>query len=237
MKHLRRNAAAAAGQARARLPRLPPTSGPVKLRDLSQWWRWTPGANWRHPEGPDSDIDGRDDHPVVHVSWHDAVAYCQVGRQASADRGRVGVRRARRAGRQDLCLGRRAVPAASRQCNNWQGEFPWKNDATTATQRTSPVKSYPPNGYGLYDMAGNVWQWCGDWYQFDLYRQRAGRGRSTIRSARSGPSILRQPYVPLRCQKGGSFLCQSVVLLALSAGPRGTAARRTPACRMLASAA
>src|SRR5262249_61977739 len=95
------------------------------------------------------------------------------------------------------------------RANLWQGEFPCKNTAADGYERTSPVRAFPPNGYGLYDMAGNVWQWCSDWYQVDLYRRRAGQGVIDNPTGPERSRDPRQPYSPLRCQKGGSFLCHS----------------------------
>jgi formylglycine-generating enzyme required for sulfatase activity len=185
-----------------------PTAGPVKdLRDFSQWWRLTPGANWRHPEGPDSTIDGRDDHPVVQVSWHDAVAYAKwAGKRLPTEAEWEFAARGGLEGKTHA-WGNEPFSEEKPQCNCWQGEFPWKNTARDGYAGTSPVKAFPPNGYGLYDMAGNVWQWCSDWYDARLYSRRAGQG---VIDNPTGPERSfdpRAPYAPSRCQKGGSFLC------------------------------
>jgi formylglycine-generating enzyme required for sulfatase activity len=136
-----------------------PTPGPVKdRRDVSQWWHWTPGANWRHPEGPDSNLDGREEHPVVHVSWHDSVAYAQwAGKRLPTEAEWEFAARGSLDGK-TYTWGDAAFSEERPQCNCWQGEFPWKNTAKDGYARTSPVRAFPPNGYGLYDMAGNVWQ-------------------------------------------------------------------------------
>jgi formylglycine-generating enzyme required for sulfatase activity len=187
-----------------------PTSGPVPLEGPNAhraWWKWTPGADWRHPEGPGSTIDGKDDHPVVHVSWFDAVAYAKwAGKRLPTEaewefaaRGGLDAK--------PYVWGEDRPTESSIHANIWQGEFPYRNSAADGYERTSPVKAFSPNGYGLYDMAGNVWQWCSDWYQIDLYRQRAGQG---VVDNPTGPAKSfdhRQPYMPLRAQKGGSFLC------------------------------
>jgi formylglycine-generating enzyme required for sulfatase activity len=185
-----------------------PTAGPVKdTRDYSQWWHWTPGANWRHPEGPDSNIDAREDHPVVHVSWYDAVAYAEwagkrLPTEAEWEFAACGGLQGK-----TYVWGNEPFSEEKPQCNCWQGEFPWKNTEKDGYLRTSPVKAFPPNGYGLYDMAGNVWQWCSDWYQTDLYRERASQGMIVNPKGPERSRDPRQPYSPLRCQKGGSFLC------------------------------
>ena len=214
-----------------------PPDQPVPLDDVSQWWEWTPGADWRHPEGPGSSIDGKDDHPVVHVSWDDAAAYCQVGRQAAADRGRVGVRRPRRAGGQEVRLGRRGPSDDHPQCNIWQGHFPDNNTAKDGYARTSPVKAFPPNGYGLYDMAGNVWQWCADWYRPDAYRRDgdqavAGQPAGPRRQLRPRRAVHPQASHPRRLVP-----LQRQLLLQLPDQPPAWDAARTRACRTSGSAA
>ena len=175
------------------------TSGPVDLRHLSQWWTWTPGASWRHPVGPLSSIDKRADHPVVHVAYEDAEAYAAVGRTGAAHRGRVGDRRPRRPRPRDLHLGRRA---GSSPVSGWPttgtASFPWRPDAGYG--RTTPVGSFPPNGYGLFDMAGNVWEWTSDWYA----DTRAG---DPCCEAGSYDPAQPQFKVPRKVIKGGSFLC------------------------------
>jgi formylglycine-generating enzyme required for sulfatase activity len=186
------------------------TGGPVGIvgREVHrQWWKWTPGACWRHPEGPGSTIEGKDDHPVVHVSWHDAVAYAKwAGKRLPTEAEWEFAARGGLDGK-PYVWGDEKPSDTALFANLWQGEFPHKNTARDGYQRTAPVKSFAANGYGLYDMAGNVWEWCSDWYQIDLYRHRAGKG--VIVNPAGPPKSFdpRQPYTPLRCQKGGSFLC------------------------------
>jgi formylglycine-generating enzyme len=184
-----------------------PTKGPVSLRDFSQWWKWTPGANWRHPDGPGSDLKGKDDHPVVHVSWDDAVAYAKwAGKRLPSE---AEWEFAARGGlnNKPYVWGDDPPTDTNIHANIWQGEFPYKNTGADGYVNTSPVKAFAPNGYGLYDMSGNVWQWCSDWYRIDLYRERAGHGVIVNPHGPEKSFDPRQPYSPLRVQKGGSFLC------------------------------
>jgi formylglycine-generating enzyme len=184
-----------------------PPPGRVDLKDFSQWWVWTPGASWRHPEGPGSTLDGKDDHPVVHVSWDDAAAYAQwAGKRLPTE---AEWEFAARGGldNKPYAWGDEKPSDARPVANIWQGEFPHRNTAADNFARTAPVKSFAPNGFGLYDVSGNVWEWCADWYQRDLYRQRAGAG---VVADPKGPEISRdpaRPFTPQRVQKGGSFLC------------------------------
>ncbi|MCC7086963.1 MAG: formylglycine-generating enzyme family protein [Pirellulales bacterium] len=184
----------------------PPTRA-VQLDDYSQWWKWTPGANWRHPEGPSSNLDGRENHPVVHVSWDDAAAYAKWARKrlpTEAD-----WEFAARGGldNKPYVWGDRPPDSTHVYANIWQGDFPHRNTKADGFLRTAPVKSFKPNGFGLYDMSGNVWEWCNDWYDRDLFRRRTGNG---VVDNPQGPEQSfnpAQPRTPMRVQKGGSFLC------------------------------
>jgi len=183
------------------------TSGPVDLRDWTQWWAWTPGAQWRHPLGPGSSLDGLDDHPVVHVAFEDAQAYAQWAGAALPTEAEWEY--AARGGleQKHFTWGDEMTPGGKIMANTWQGEFPWQNLELDGYARTSPVGTFPPNGYGLYDMAGNVWEWTTDWYT-------AAPGAQSTKPCCGGGSIEQsydpnQPnvHIPRKVVKGGSHLC------------------------------
>jgi len=180
-------------------------SSPVELNDASRWWVWTPGASWRHPLGPDS--TPRDDEPVVQVSWDDAVAYATwAGKRLPTEAewefaARGGVDRAVHPWGDEL------PESGAPKANTWQGHFPDLNTARDGFAAIAPVKSFAPNGYGLFDMAGNVWEWCSDWYRPDTYARDA---RNEVTVDPKGPESSfdpQEPTVPKRVQRGGSFLC------------------------------
>jgi len=176
------------------------------LQDWTQWWSWVKGANWRHPQGPESTIEDKMDHPVVQISWEDAQAYLKwAGKRFPTE---AEWEFAARGG-----LDNELYPWGDdfkeiTICGNtWEGDFPEHNTEIDGYFTTSPVKSYEPNGYGLYDMAGNVWEWTGDWYNVQYYNQLAQQGLVENPKGAGRPFDPALPYTPQRVQRGGSFLC------------------------------
>lgn len=188
-----------------------PPDHPVSTVDATAWWRWTPGADWRHPKGPGSGIEGLDNHPVVHVAFEDAAAYAEwAGKRLPTESEWEFAARGGLDGTLNI-WGDEPVDAT--RCNIWQGRFPNTNTGEDGHRYAAPVKSFPPNGYGLYDMAGNVWEWCSDLYRPDAYARRrldAG-GLSVVIDNPRGPARSLDPRNPLapesRVHRGGSFLC------------------------------
>lgn len=180
-----------------------PTAGPVDLRDWRQWWRWVPGAQWRHPFGADSGIDDRLDHPVVHVAFADASAYAEwADRRLPTEAEWEFAARGGLDGA-EYAWGVERMPRGEIMANTWQGPFPYRNDGWGGT---SPVGSYPPNGYGLVDLIGNVWEWTADPF-VPRHVPPGADATSVDRGERRDLLTSAPPSLALRVTKGGSHLC------------------------------
>jgi formylglycine-generating enzyme len=199
-----------------------PPDHPVKLNDHFQWWSYVDGANWKHPEGPQSGIKDRGKYPVVHIAYEDALAYAKwSGKRLPSE---AEFEFAARGGldRKPYAWGDELKPNGKFMANTFQGTFPDKNTKEDGYGRAAPVGSFPPNGYGLYDMAGNVWEWTSDWYRPDSYTALAAQG--TVPRNPQGPAGSfdpSEPGVKKRVHKGGSFLCTDQYCARYIVGGRG----------------
>lgn len=180
------------------------SSGPVDLSNHFNWWRWTRGADWRHPEGPESSLHGRERHPVVHVAFSDAEAYATwAGKELPTEAeweyaARGGLEGA------EFAWGDEFAPDGKQLANTWQGEFPYENTLLDGYEGTSPVGRFPANGHGLYDMTGNVWEWTTDWYSTAAATASPCCG-GDLRAASVDPNDT--SAIPRKVMKGGSHLC------------------------------
>lgn len=184
--------------------------GPVDLHEVRNWWTYVPGANWRHPWGPTSSLKGLGHHPVVHVAYEDAEAYARwAGKDLPTE---AEWEHAARGGLDgaEFAWGHELMPGGKIMANTWHGEFPWQRKKHPKFEWTSPVGTFPPNGYGLFDMAGNVWQWTSDYYRQHADKPAGCCARVDPRGARREESFdPRNPglHIPTKVMKGGSFLC------------------------------
>jgi sulfatase modifying factor 1 len=187
------------------------TAGPVDLRDLRNWWRYVPGACWDHPEGSKSNAGGRERHPVTQIAYEDAAAYATWAGKALPTEAEW--ERASRGGLDGAIFtwGDEFAPRGKQMANTWQGEFPWQNLQLDGYLGTSPVAAFPPNGFGLYDMAGNVWEWTSDYFKPNHADTLEAAEDSCC--APSNPRVdapvpsLMSETIPRRVIKGGSHLC------------------------------
>ena len=176
------------------------------LDDISQWWQWVNGADWKHPEGPGSSIEGKENYPVVQVCYYDALAYCKwAGKRLPTE---AEWEWAARGGLEDNLYpwGLEHVEADKPKCNYWTGTFPIENTEEDGYYYSAPVRTYKPNGFGLYDMGGNVWEFCSDFFDEDFYKKNV----DNISVNPKGPTKTyypREPYEAKRVSRGGSFLC------------------------------
>jgi formylglycine-generating enzyme len=199
-----------------------PPDRAVPLDDHMRWWSYVKGANWRHPQGPHSDLQGKEKHPVVHMAYRDAEAYCKWdGKRLPTE---AEFEFAERGGldRKPYAWGDDFKPGGRFMANTFQGHFPDKNTVEDGYATTAPVASFPPNGYGLYDMSGNVWEWTSDWYRPDYYQTIAASGE-VVRNPQ-GPADSfdpGEPGVPKKVHRGGSFLCTDQYCSRYKVGGRG----------------
>ena len=198
-----------------------PTKEAVPLDDHLRWWSYVKGADWRHPSGPGSGIRGRGNDPVVQVAYEDAEAYAKwAGKRLPTEAEWEFAQRGGLSGKL-YAWGDEFRPGGKFMANTFQGLFPVKDTGEDGFAGISPVKLFPPNGYGLYDMAGNVWQWCSDWYRPDTY---AGDAKNAVTRNPKGPASSLDPAEPgvaKRVQRGGSYLCTDQYCTRYMAGTRG----------------
>jgi len=204
-----------------------PPAAAVPLDNAFRWWAWVPGTSWRHPAGPGSDLSGRDKYPVVHVAYEDAAAYAAwAGKDLPTEAqwefaARGGLSGALYPWGDDL------TPGGRWMANIFEGRFPEANSAADGFTGLAPVASFPPNAYGLYDVAGNAWEWCKDWFKPDFYLSAKGVARNPTGPRQSESFDPGEPGVAKRVQRGGSFLCTDQYCTRYMVGSRGKASPDT----------
>lgn len=199
-----------------------PTHGPVPLTDHLQWWRYEPGANWKHPDGPQSDLTGKEHLPVVHIAYPDAEAYCKwAGTRLPTEAEWEFAARGGKSG-ELYTWGNDLLPAGKWSANIFQGTFPVTDDHEDGFTGIAPVQQFSPNPFGVYDLAGNVWEWCSDFYRPDYYQMLVEKGEPALNP--TGPLTSFDPAEPgvvKRVQRGGSFLCTDQYCTRYMVGSRG----------------
>ncbi|WP_312135888.1 formylglycine-generating enzyme family protein [Sphingobacterium sp.] len=195
------------------------------MQNHLQWWDYIPGANWRHPEGPESSIEGKGDHPVTQLAYEDAEAYAKwAGKRLPTEAEWEFAAKEGKHSDETYYWGSEKTPHGEWMANIFQGTFPTHNSKEDGYESTAPVKSFPPNLYGLYDMEGNVWEWCSDFYRPDYYA-------NSPKENPKGPAESYDPQEPgavKRVQRGGSFLCNDQYCERYKAGSRGKGEVNSP---------
>jgi len=184
-----------------------PPNRPVNLQDYSQWWSWVHGADWKHPKGPDSSIEGKENYPVVHIAYEDAVAYSKwAGKRLPTE---AEWEFASRGGKknQAFAWGDELTPENQYLANFFQGDFPYNNTINDGFEASAPIKTFAPNEYGLYDMIGNVWEWSTDFYHINAHAMAAQKGIAICPTGPTESYDPNEPFAVKRVIKGGSFLC------------------------------
>ncbi len=198
-----------------------PPNHKVPLDNFLQWWGYIPGADWKHPTGPGSTIVGKENYPVVQISWDDAVAYAKwAGKRLPTEAEWEFAARAGKTGNL-YTWGNQFKPNGKLMANIFEGDFPYNDNSADGFKGIAPVKQFEPNAYGLYDIAGNVWEWCSDWYRSDYYRLQS---KSSVSKNPKGPSESYDPDEPdikKKVQRGGSFLCTDEYCTRYMVGTRG----------------
>ena len=205
----------------------PPTQK-VSLNDYLQWWSYIPGADWKHPLGAESNIQGKENYPVVQVAWEDAAAYCKwAGKRLPTEAEWEFAARGGIAGNL-YAWGNQLKPGGKYMANTFEGSFPDNDNGSDGFKGIAPVKQFVGNAYGLYDIAGNVWEWCSDWYRSDYYKVVA---KQKVAKNPTGPLDSHDPLEPgmkKKVQRGGSFLCTDEYCTRYMVGTRGKGEYRSP---------
>lgn len=187
---------------------------------VNNWWEFKKGASWKKPQGENSSTKGKENHPAIHISWYDASAYAKwAGKRLPTE---AEWEYAARGGQESLVYpwGDQLANDDNTKANFWQGEFPITNNQLDGHEKTAPVKSFEPNGFGLYDMAGNVWEWCSDWFHSSYYHCLVENNEIDNPQGPEGSFDPYQPSVPVKVVRGGSFLCNDSYCSGYRAGSR-----------------